>query len=124
MREGVKHAMVMRDKEQARKQQLEQLKQRTQRKNSEAAGDNEISTSKNQPKKSNYDLEDILLKFEQQKLHDIQKFLTEFTLIQMKEHAKCIEILTAAYQDISAIDVEKDLQVNVQFSQVCVLLNY
>lgn len=35
----------------------------------------------------------------------------DFTLIQMKESVKKMEILTAMYNGIVAIDVDKDLEV-------------
>lgn len=58
------------------------------------------------------DFEEKLLNFERQKISDIRQILMDFTLIQMKECAKTMEIFTAVYNDIAAIDVEKDVDVS------------
>ena len=52
-----------------------------------------------------------LLRFERQKIADIREMLLEFTLIQLKESVKSMEILTAMYNDVAAIDENMDVQV-------------
>lgn len=56
-----------------------------------------------------------LLKFERQKISDIQQILMDFTLIQLKETVTSMDILTAMYNEIAAIDVDKDTEVCVLF---------
>lgn len=49
--------------------------------------------------------------FEKQKIRDVKSVLIDFIQIEMSLHAKALEILTAAYQDISNIDEQSDFQV-------------
>lgn len=35
----------------------------------------------------------------------------DFTLIQLKESVKSVELLTTMYNDVASIDVDKDLEV-------------
>lgn len=60
------------------------------------------------------------MRFERQKIGDIRQILLDFTLIQLKESVKSMEMLTTMYNDIAAIDETKDLEVNtivVSFSR-------
>lgn len=60
------------------------------------------------------------MRFERQKIGDIRHILLDFTLIQLKESVKSMEMLTTMYNDIAAIDETKDLEVNtivVSFSR-------
>lgn len=57
------------------------------------------------------DFEVKALNFERQKITDIRQILLDLTMIQLKDCARSIEILSAVYNDIAAIDVEKDLEV-------------
>lgn len=52
-----------------------------------------------------------LLRFERQKIVDIRQMLLDFTLIQLKEAVKSMEILTTMYNDVAAIDEDVDVQV-------------
>lgn len=64
----------------------------------------------------NNEFESNFLKFERQKVTDIRRILMDFTLIQLKESVKSVELLTAMYNDAASIDVDKDLEVNCNFS--------
>lgn len=60
------------------------------------------------------------MRFERQKIGDIRQILLDFTFIQLKESVKSMEMLTTMYNDIAAIDENKDLEVNtivVSFSR-------
>lgn len=59
----------------------------------------------------NQDFESNLLKFERQKLSDIRQILMDFTLIQLKETVASMEILSSMYNEIAAIDADRDLVV-------------
>lgn len=56
-------------------------------------------------------LEDQITTFEKQKLQDTKSILLDFISIEMGYHAKVIEILTTAYQDVASINEEVDLKV-------------
>lgn len=75
---------------------------------------NAVSTEENKPNPQN-EFESIFLKFERQKLTDIRRILMDFTLIQLKESVKSVELLTTMYNDVASIDVDKDIEVNEHF---------
>lgn len=70
----------------------------------------EQNKAKNEAK-SNVEVDENVINFEQQKLQDFKKILLDLTLIQMKWHAKSIDILTAVYDDVASIDIANDLKV-------------
>lgn len=53
------------------------------------------------------------MQFERKRITDTRQILIDLTLIQMKENVKSLEILTAMYNDVVAIDADKDLEVSV-----------
>lgn len=57
-------------------------------------------------------MEEMILIFEKQKLLDVKTILQNIILIQLKQHTSSIELLSAAYQDLTEIDEEQDLKVN------------
>lgn len=59
--------------------------------------------------KSSQELDQNVITFEQRKIEDIKQIMLDLTLIQIKQHVKSMEILSATYQDIIAIDVHKDI---------------
>lgn len=63
--------------------------------------------------KTIHNLEEQITSFERQKLHDIKAIFLDFISTEMGYHAKALEILTSAYQDIDAINEESDMEVNV-----------
>lgn len=65
---------------------------------------------------SNMEFESNFLKFERQKLTDIRRILMDFTMIQLKESVKSVELLTTMYNDVASIDVDKDMEVNSKFA--------
>lgn len=95
----------------ARRHHVEQIK----RKNSKQSGE-EQSEKLNDDTKTMSDFESKVLNFERQKITDLRQILMDLTLIQLKESSKSVEILSAVYNDIAAIDVEKDLD---EFGQKC-----
>lgn len=56
------------------------------------------------------EFEENVAKFELQKNRDMKRMLLDFTRIQLKYHAKSLEILSAVYQNITAIDEKADLE--------------
>lgn len=61
--------------------------------------------------KTIHNLEEQITSFERQKLHDMKAIFLDFVSTEMGYHAKAIELLTKAYQDVDAIDEEADMQV-------------
>lgn len=60
-------------------------------------------------------LEEQIDSFEKQKLHDVKSIFSDFVIIQLSFHAKAVELLTKAYQDIAEIDEAKDLEVRYMY---------
>ncbi|CAF0774366.1 unnamed protein product [Rotaria sordida] len=55
-------------------------------------------------------VQDEIDKFEQMKLTDIKKYLTDFTLINLSFHARAMEMYTYAHQQLLNIDIAHDLE--------------
>lgn len=117
-REDFKNSVVNRDKEVNRKKQLELIKQRNVR-DRLTNTDSEMMKSKLELNKCNKEVEEIVEAFEKRKLQDLKTVLMDFVQIEMKQHSKALEVLTATYQDLSDIDEIKDFKVNY----FCYILN-
>ncbi|XP_076063134.1 CBY1-interacting BAR domain-containing protein 1-B-like isoform X1 [Oratosquilla oratoria] len=55
-------------------------------------------------------LEDQMDQFEERKVSDLKKTLTEFIQTELAFHAKSIELYTKAHQQMAAVQVEDDLE--------------
>uniref|UniRef100_A0AAG5DE42 BAR domain-containing protein n=1 Tax=Anopheles atroparvus TaxID=41427 RepID=A0AAG5DE42_ANOAO len=108
-KEGMKDALLVRDKDLARRKQLEQSKNRNGR-FKRNTNDTEIIKSNLEVEKSLKEIEQIVERFEKQKLHDIKDLLRSFVLTELKMHTQAMEVLSATYQDINEIDECKDHQ--------------
>lgn len=60
-------------------------------------------------------LEEQIDSFEKQKLHDVKTILLSFVTVQLSFHAKAVELLTKAYQDVAEIDEGQDLEVKFDY---------
>lgn len=109
-REDFKNSVVNRDKEVNRKKQLDLIKQRNLR-DRMTNTDSEMMKSKLELNKCNKEVEEIVESFEKRKLQDLKTVLMDFIQIEMKQHSKALEVLTATYQDLSDIDENKDFKV-------------
>lgn len=49
--------------------------------------------------------------FEKKKLHDIKSLFLTFVTVELSFHTKAIEFFTKAYQEITDIDEDEDLEV-------------
>ncbi|XP_040162515.1 protein FAM92A-A isoform X2 [Anopheles arabiensis] len=113
-KEDVKEALLVRDKDLAKRKQLEQSKSRNGRLKRNT-NDTEIIKSNLEVEKALKEIEHQVERFEKQKLHDLKELLLSFVLIELKMHTQAVEVLSATYQDISDIDESKDLQ---QFKKI------
>ncbi|XP_050077782.1 CBY1-interacting BAR domain-containing protein 1 [Anopheles maculipalpis] len=108
-KEEVKEALLVRDKDLAKRKQLEQSKSRNGR-FKRNTNDTELIKSNLEVEKALKEIEHQVERFEKQKLHDLKELLQSFVLIELKMHTQAVEVLSATYQDISDIDEAKDLQ--------------
>lgn len=113
-REDFKNSVVNRDKEVNRKKQLDLIKQRNLRDRMTNA-DSEMMKSKLELNKCNKEVEEIVESFEKRKLQDLKTVLMDFIQIEMKQHSRALEVLTATYQDLADIDDHKDFKVRIYF---------
>uniref|UniRef100_A0A182NUI9 BAR domain-containing protein n=1 Tax=Anopheles dirus TaxID=7168 RepID=A0A182NUI9_9DIPT len=113
-KEDVKEALLVRDKDLAKRKQLEQSKSRNGRLKRNT-NDTEIIKSNLEVEKSLKEIEHQVERFEKQKLHDMKELLQSFVLIELKMHTQAVEVLSATYQDISELDESRDLQ---QFKKI------
>uniref|UniRef100_A0A182X798 BAR domain-containing protein n=1 Tax=Anopheles quadriannulatus TaxID=34691 RepID=A0A182X798_ANOQN len=113
-KEDVKEALLVRDKDLAKRKQLEQSKSRNGRLKRNT-NDTEIIKSNLEVEKALKEIEHQVERFEKQKLHDLKELLLSFVLIELKMHTQAVEVLSATYQDIGDIDESKDLQ---QFKKI------
>ncbi|KXJ68870.1 hypothetical protein RP20_CCG001320 [Aedes albopictus] len=115
-KESVKDAIMARDKELAKRKQLDQARARNAR-GKKTAKDAELIKSNLEVSKSLKEMEEIVGKFERQKLIDFKSLLLDFVMIELKFHTNAVEVLSATYQDISDIDENKDYQQFKKFLQ-------
>ncbi|XP_008297811.1 protein FAM92B-like [Stegastes partitus] len=64
----------------------------------------------NNAQRSIRQLEETITDFQRQKLEDIKRIFTDFITVEMLFHAKALEVYTHTYQNLEAMDTEKDLQ--------------
>ncbi|XP_061189719.1 CBY1-interacting BAR domain-containing protein 1-like [Saccostrea echinata] len=55
-------------------------------------------------------LEQLIDKFEEEKLKDLKKVLTDFVNIEMIYHAKALEMYTECFQNIKSFDLDEDIE--------------
>jgi protein FAM92 len=56
--------------------------------------------------------------FERRKLQQLKALLSDFVMIEMNFHAKSVQLLTAAYQQIQDINDKADLEVGTEVVMV------
>ncbi|XP_063922714.1 CBY1-interacting BAR domain-containing protein 1 isoform X2 [Zophobas morio] len=110
-KDEVKQIYNAREKEIARKRQLERIKERNPRNRQQIIqAETELVKASAEFSKTLHNLEEKSTEFEKQKLHDVKSILLDFVSTEMGYHAKALEVLTNAYKAVSSIDEEADLQ--------------
>ncbi|CAL7946587.1 unnamed protein product [Xylocopa violacea] len=110
-RDDVKSTFTARDKELTRKRHLDRLRERNPRnKQMISQAESELMKASIEVSRVVKGLEEQIDSFEKRKLHDLKTILLDFVVIELSFHAKALELLTKAYQDIADIDEVKDLE--------------
>ncbi|RZC43141.1 protein FAM92A1, partial [Asbolus verrucosus] len=110
-KDEVKQIYNAREREIARKRQLDKIKERNPRNRQQLIqAETELVKASADFSKTLHNLEEKSIEFEKQKIHDIKSILLDFISIEMGYHAKALEVLTNAYKGINAIDEEADLE--------------
>ncbi|XP_055542316.1 CBY1-interacting BAR domain-containing protein 1-B isoform X2 [Wyeomyia smithii] len=115
-KDSVKDTILSRDKELTRRKQLDQARLRNVR-GKKTAKDAELIKSNLELSKNLKEMEEIVGRFEKQKLAGLKSLLMDFVMIELKFHTNAIEVLSATYQDISDIDENRDYQQFKKFLQ-------
>ncbi|XP_076669186.1 CBY1 interacting BAR domain containing protein Fam92 isoform X5 [Andrena cerasifolii] len=110
-RDDVKNTFSARDKELTRKRHLDRLRERNPRNRQMISqAESELMKASVEVSRVVKGLEEQIDSFEKRKLHDLKTVLLDFVVIELSFHAKTLELLTKAYQDIAEIDEAKDLE--------------
>ncbi|XP_012151648.1 CBY1 interacting BAR domain containing protein Fam92 isoform X2 [Megachile rotundata] len=110
-RDDVKNTFAARDKELTRKRHLDRLRERNPRNRQMISqAESELMKASVEVSRVVKGLEEQIDSFEKRKLHDLKTLLLDFVVIELSFHAKTLELLTKAYQDIAEIDEVKDLE--------------
>ncbi|CAK9799656.1 CBY1-interacting BAR domain-containing protein 1 [Anthophora plagiata] len=109
-RDDVKSTFTARDKELTRKRHLDRLRERNPRNRQMISqAESELMKASVEVSRVVKGLEEQIDSFEKRKLHDLKTILLDFIVIELSFHAKAVELLTKAYQDITEIDEVNDL---------------
>uniref|UniRef100_A0A667XAD3 CBY1 interacting BAR domain containing 2 n=1 Tax=Myripristis murdjan TaxID=586833 RepID=A0A667XAD3_9TELE len=65
----------------------------------------------NNAQRSTRQLEETINDFQRQKVEEIKRVFTDFITVEMLFHAKALEIYTHTFQNLEAMDINKDLEV-------------
>ncbi|XP_014230034.1 protein FAM92A [Trichogramma pretiosum] len=110
-KENVRNTFAARDEELKRKRLLEKVREENPK------NQQRIAQAKTNLMKATVEvsrvvkgLEEQIDSFEKQKLHDVKTIMTNFITVQLSFHAKAVELLTKAYQDVAEMDELHDLE--------------
>ncbi|XP_017782102.1 PREDICTED: protein FAM92A1 isoform X2 [Nicrophorus vespilloides] len=110
-KDEVKQIFVVRDKEVARKKALDKVRDKNPRNRQQIVqAETELVQATSEVIKTMHGLEEEITTFERQKLHDVKAILLDFVSTELGYHAKVLELLTEAYNEIYRIDEQSDLE--------------
>uniref|UniRef100_A0A667X6M1 CBY1 interacting BAR domain containing 2 n=1 Tax=Myripristis murdjan TaxID=586833 RepID=A0A667X6M1_9TELE len=67
----------------------------------------------NNAQRSTRQLEETINDFQRQKVEEIKRVFTDFITVEMLFHAKALEIYTHTFQNLEAMDINKDLEMEM-----------
>ncbi|CAH1644734.1 unnamed protein product [Spodoptera littoralis] len=110
-REELKHTMNVREKELARKKVLDKARERQPFNRQQVTyAESELLKASAEMSRTAKGLSEQTEFFERRKLQQLKTLLSDFVMIEMNFHAKAVELLTVAYQQISDINDKADLE--------------
>ncbi|KAM3964658.1 CBY1 interacting BAR domain containing protein Fam92 [Aphomia sociella] len=110
-REELKHTMNVREKELARKKVLDKAKERQPFNRQQVTyAESELLKASAEMSRTAKGLSEQTEFFERRKLQQLKTLLSDFVMIEMTFHAKAVELLTVAYQQINDINDKADLE--------------
>ncbi|KAF9409402.1 hypothetical protein HW555_011226 [Spodoptera exigua] len=108
---SLKHTMNVREKELARKKVLDKARERQPFNRQQVTyAESELLKASAEMSRTAKGLSEQTEFFERRKLQQLKTLLSDFVMIEMTFHAKAVELLTVAYQQISDINDKADLE--------------
>ncbi|XP_063376570.1 CBY1-interacting BAR domain-containing protein 1-A isoform X2 [Cydia fagiglandana] len=109
-REEVKHTMSVREKELARKKVLDKTRERQPFNRQQVTyAESELLKASAEMSRTAKGLSEQTEFFERRKLQQLKALLSDFMLIELNFHAKALELLTVAHQQVADINDKADL---------------
>ncbi|XP_063530022.1 CBY1-interacting BAR domain-containing protein 1-A isoform X2 [Cydia strobilella] len=109
-REEVKHTMNVREKELARKKVLDKTRERQPFNRQQVTyAESELLKASAEMSRTAKGLSEQTEFFERRKLQQLKALLSDFMLIELNFHAKALELLTVAHQQVADINDKADL---------------
>ncbi|XP_026487688.2 CBY1-interacting BAR domain-containing protein 1-A isoform X1 [Vanessa tameamea] len=113
-REELKHTMNVREKEMSRKKVLDKAKERQPFNRQQVTyAESELLKASAEMSRTAKGLSEQTEFFERRKLQQLKTLLSDFVMIEMTFHAKAMELLSVAYQQIADINEKADLELLV-----------
>ncbi|GBP06015.1 Protein FAM92A [Eumeta japonica] len=110
-REEVKHTMTVRDKELSRKKVLDKARERQPYNRQQISyAETELLKASAEMSRTAKSLSEQTEFFERRKLQQLKSLLANFITIEMTFHAKAVELLTIAFQQVNEINDKSDLE--------------
>ncbi|XP_045124392.1 protein FAM92A-like isoform X1 [Portunus trituberculatus] len=110
-KDELRRSFDSRQREIAHRHSLEKTKSRhPQNRQQIIIAETKLQKATTEAQRSCKNLEDQMDQFEQKKVSDLKKILKEFIQIELAFHAKALELYTRAYNQVSAIEEEEDLE--------------
>ncbi|XP_026726868.1 protein FAM92A [Trichoplusia ni] len=110
-REELKHTMNVREKELARKKVLDKARERQPFNRQQVTyAESELLKASAEMSRTAKGLSEQTEFFERRKLQQLKTLLSDFVMIEMTFHAKAVELLTVAHQQINDINDKSDLE--------------
>lgn len=108
---GVRSIYSVRQKEIARKKNLDRLRDGNPgNRHLVLQAETEMVKASAELARTAHNLEEEILTFERQKIHDFKTILLDFIAVEMGYHARVIEVLTKAYNHVANINEDSDVQ--------------
>nr|XP_027217987.1 protein FAM92A-like [Penaeus vannamei]XP_027217988.1 protein FAM92A-like [Penaeus vannamei] len=131
-REELKRSFNTRQQEMNHRRNLERAKSRhPQNRQQIAIAETKLQKATVEAKRACENIEEQMDQFEQRKVTDLKRILKEFIQTELAFHAKAVELYTKAYNQISNIEEEEDLEVRKSekglvewytvLSEICIL---
>nr|XP_011422464.2 protein FAM92B-like isoform X3 [Crassostrea gigas] len=107
----IKDGMKVQELEVTQRKKLDRLRQKSPADRAQLTmAETELQKASVKASASTKSLEQLIDKFEEEKLKDLKKIMTDFVNIEMIYHAKALEMYTECFQNIKTFDIEEDIE--------------